>query len=249
MCIYNNGGTMPDFRKLDIDDMERVKRYRRFYGGLVFDKLFALGIKETALSPKIKPLRLDMVVAGRILTVKMHSHAESDEAIKERGNRPWGGGANQRKVMDAVRPGSVICIDTGPSFNVAQWGEMSSHLAQSNGATGIVMAGNVRDTRIILQMDDFPVFTMGTCPNARTGWIVNEIDTPIFMPGHLKHVVRVFPGDFIFGDTDGVQVIPAEAVDEVLLLCEELLDDEVEERKRIKGGMSIDEVYKTYGNL
>jgi len=240
---------MPDYRKLDIDDMERVRRYKRFYGGLVFDKLFALGVRDTALSPKIRPLRDTMVVTGRVLTVKMHSNAESEEAIIERGTRPWGGGARQRLVMEAVKPGSVVCIDTGPSFNVAQWGEMSSHLAQSNGAVGIVMAGNVRDTRIILQMDDFPVFTMGTVPNARTGWIVNEINTPIFLPGHLQHFVKVFPGDWIFGDTDGVQLIPADVVDEVLLNCEELLDDEIVERKRIKEGMSIDDVYKTYGNL
>ena len=240
---------MSELRTLDIDDVERVKRYKRFYGGLVFDKLFFLGYRETALSPKIQPLRQDMILAGRVLTVKMHSHAESEETIQERGTRPWGGGARQRKVMDAVKPGSVICIDTGPSFNVAQWGEMSSHLAQSNGGVGVVMAGNVRDTRIILQMDDFPVYTMGTVPNARTGWIVNEINTPIHMPGHLKHFVKVFPGDFIFGDTDGVQIIPAEAVDEVMLLCEDLLDEEIEERKQIKAGMSVEDVYKTYGNL
>jgi len=240
---------MPDYRTLDIDDMERVKRYKRFYGGLVFDKLYALGCRETALSPKIKPLRIDMVLAGRVLTVKMHSHAESEETLMERGTRPWGGGPRQRKVLEAVKPGSVICIDTGPSFICAQWGEMSSHLAQSSGAVGVVMAGNVRDTRIILQMDDFPVFTMGTVPNARTGWIVNEINTPIYLPGHLAHSVKVFPGDFIFGDTDGLQIIPAAIVDEVMLLCEELLDEEIEERKLIKGGMSIDDVFNTYGNL
>ena len=240
---------MPEYRHLNIDPTERVKRYKRFYGGLVFDKLFALGIRENTLSQKFRPLSQDMILAGHVLTVKMHTHAESEEDIKARGDAPWGGGARQRKVMEAVTPGCVICIDTGPSFNVAQWGEMSCHLAQSLGAAGVLMAGNVRDTRIILQMDDFPVFTMGCACNARTGWIVNEINTPIFMPGHLKHSLKVFPGDFIFGDTDGVQLIPKDAVDEVLLLCEELLDKEVEERKQIKGGMPLDDVYDTYGNL
>ncbi len=240
---------MTDFRTLDIDDLERVRRYKRFYGGLVYDKLYQLGYRETSLSPDIKPLRDDMVIAGRALTVKITTHAESEETITERGTRPWGGGPRQREVLEAVKPGSVICIDTGPTYNVAQWGEMSCHVAQSQGGTGVVMAGCVRDTRIILGMDDFPVFTIKTVPNARTGWIVTNINEPIHMPGHLKQLVKVFPGDFIFGDTDGVQIIPAAVVDEVLLLCEDLLDDENDERKNIKDGMPVDDVFKTYGAL
>jgi 4-hydroxy-4-methyl-2-oxoglutarate aldolase len=240
---------MPEYRHLNIDQVERVKRYKRFYGGLVFDKLYSLGIRESMLSQSIYPLKSEMVIAGYALTVKMHSHADPEAVILERGDRPWGGGPKQRLVMEAITPGAVVCIDTGPSSFCAQWGEMSCNLAKRLGATGVVVAGNVRDTRIILQMEDFPVFTMGTTCNARTGWIVNEINTPIFMPGHLKHSLKVFPGDFIFGDLDGVQVIPAEVVDEVMLRCEELLDAETEERKQIRAGMPLGDIYKNYGNL
>ncbi|MFC1528527.1 RraA family protein [Candidatus Latescibacterota bacterium] len=240
---------MSQYRHLEIDQTERVKRYKCFYGGLVFDKLYSLDIRETSLSQRFRPLRQDMVLAGYALTVKMHSHAESEEVIEERGERPWGGGPKQKLVMETVTPGCVICVDTGPSLLCAQWGEMSSHLAQSQGAAGVLIAGNVRDTRIILQMKDFPVFTMGYAANARTGWIVNEINTPIYLPGHLKYSVKIFPGDFIFGDTDGVQVIPAEVVDEVMLRCEELLENENKERKKIKSGMSINDVYREYGAL
>jgi len=240
---------MVQCRRLDIDPMERVRRYKRFYGGLVFDALWSLGIRETMLSPGIHPLRDDMVLAGHALTVKIHNHAEDEETISSRGMRGWGGGPNQRKVMEAVTPGCVICAETGPNFLCAHWGEMSCHLAQNKGAAGVVIAGNIRDTRIILQMHDFPVFTMGTIANARTGWIVNEINEIIYMPGHLKHSVKVYPGDFLFGDTDGVQVIPAEAADEVMLRCEEILDKEIVQRKEIVGGMSIDDVYNQYGNL
>lgn len=240
---------MSAYRHLEVDPLERVQRYRRFYGGLVFDKLWSLGITETMLSPEIRPLRQDMVLAGHALTVKMHSHAEEEEVIRERGERGWGGGPKQKEVMGTIGPGCVLCIDTGPNLLAAQWGEMSSHLAQAHGAVGVVMAGNVRDTRILLGMEDFPIFTMGIVANAKTGWIVNEINTPVYMPGHLKHSVKVFPGDFLFGDSDGVQVIPQDAVDEVMLRCEELLASETEERKRIVGGMSLDDVYRVYGNL
>lgn len=240
---------MAPYRHLQIDPLERVRRYKRFYGGLIFDVLWSLGIRETVLSQQLRPLRQDMVLAGHALTVKMHSHAEDDETIRRRGDRPWGGGSRQRQIMEAITPGCVICVDTGPSSLCAHWGEMSSHLAQSLGAVGLVMAGNVRDTRVILRMQDFAVFTLGTTANAKTGWIVEEINCPIFLPGHLKHSVIVKPGDYLFGDTDGVQVIPHEVVDEVMLRCEELLEAESEERKLIRGGLSIDELFRTYGNL
>ena len=240
---------MSDIRHLDIDPVERVRRYKRFYGGLVFDKLYSLGIVDTMLSQRLRPLRQDMILAGQALTVKMHAHAETAETLRERGDRAWGGGPRQREILEAVTRGSVICIDTGPNLLCAHWGEMSSHLAQSLGAAGLLLAGNVRDTRIILRMEDFAVFSLGTTANAKTGWIVEEINAPIFLPGHLKHSVVVEPGDYVFGDTDGVLVIPREAVDEVMLRCEELLDAEDEQRREIGRGMSVDDVFRTYGNL
>jgi 4-hydroxy-4-methyl-2-oxoglutarate aldolase len=61
--------------------------------------------------------------------------------------------------------------------------------------------------------------------------------------------VAVRPGDFIFGDNDGVQLIPAGLVDEVLLRVEATFEKENEERALIAGGMSVDEVYRVFGVL
>ena len=55
---------MTQYRHLDIDPLERAARYKRFYGGLVFDKLYALGVGDTMFSQKIRALRQDMVLAG-----------------------------------------------------------------------------------------------------------------------------------------------------------------------------------------
>jgi regulator of RNase E activity RraA len=98
-------------------------------------------------------------------------------------------------------------------------------------------------------MPDFPMFTFGTTPNAFGGWIITEVNKPIFLPGHLTHYVKVMPGDFIFGDNDGVQCIPKDLVDEVLLRVEATFEKENEERKALAAGMPIDEVYKKYGVL
>jgi regulator of RNase E activity RraA len=72
---------------------------------------------------------------------------------------------------------------------------------------------------------------------------------PIDLPGHLTHYVTVRPGDFIFGDSDGVQVIPEPIVDEILFHVERIHRKENEEREQIADGMPIDEVYEAFGVL
>ena len=88
-----------------------------------------------------------------------------------------------------------------------------------------------------------------TLPNAFGEWITTEVNHPICLPVHLTHYVRVMPGDFIFGDNDGVQLIPKELVDEVLLRVEATFEKENAEREQIEAGMSIDEVYRVFGVL
>jgi regulator of RNase E activity RraA len=90
---------------------------------------------------------------------------------------------------------------------------------------------------------------MGTTPNWHGGWEIIEVNQPVQLPGHLSHYVVVRPGDFVFADFDGVQLIPREVVDEVLLRVEETDERENEERRRIREGMSVDEVYEEFGVL
>lgn len=113
----------------------------------------------------------------------------------------------------------------------------------------MLLAGNCRDTQYVLKMPDFPMFSFGTRPNAFGGWMITEVGKPIYLPGHLAHYVQVNSGDFIFGDNDGVQLIPKELVDEVLLRVEATFEKENEERDALAAGMPIDEVYRTYGVL
>lgn len=241
-----------EIRHLNLTPMERVRRYKEFYGGCVSDALASCGVLDTVLSHKFYPLRQDMILAGEAVTVKLHSLAGeilTDEERQARDEEWQRIGTPQKRMMQSVYPGCVLCFDTGGDMQPAQYGEMSCTLAQAHGCVGMVIAGNIRDTRHVLRMKDFPVFTLGTTPNAFGGWRITHIQQPIFLPGHLTHYVRVNPGDFIFGDTDGVQVIPKEFVDEVMLICEDIVAKENEQRRLIREGMPIDEVYARYGDL
>ncbi len=246
-----------NIRTLDITDLERIDRYRRAgYGGAVSDSLASLGVFDTVFCDCFKPLRQGMQLVGRALPIKLHSQIDyrAVEGWQEEMENKWAaeGGHPQKRMMRAVAesaPGSVLCFDCGNDLQPAHFGEMSCQLAYAHGCRGMLLAGNCRDTQYVLKMPDFPMFSFGTRPNAFGGWIITEVDKPIYLPGHLTHYVKVMPGDFIFGDNDGVQLIPKKYIDEVLLRVEDIFDKENEEREALAAGMPIDEVYRIYGVL
>jgi regulator of RNase E activity RraA len=246
-----------EIRHLDVSDLERIERFRTAgYGGCVSDALSDLGVRDTVFSDRFKPLRQGMQLVGRAVPIKLHSLVEGtstpeqQKALQERWDAE--GGHPQKRMMrliEDLEDGTVLCFDCGGDMQPAQFGEMSCQVAYAHGCRGMLLAGNCRDTQYVLKMTDFPMFTFGTRPNAFGGWIITAVNAPIYLPGHLTHYVKVMPGDFIFGDNDGVQLIPKDLVDEVLLRVETTFEKENEERKQLANGMSVDEVYRVFGVL
>lgn len=247
-----------EIRHLDITDLERIERFRKAgYGGSVSDAMYSLGVKNTMLSDRFKPLRQGMQLVGRAITVKVHTRVEKEHQTPEekKAEDAWWeahGGHPQKRMMRAVASepdGSVLCFDCGGDMQPAHFGEMSCQVAYAHGCRGMLLAGNCRDTQYVLKMPDFPMFTFGTRPNWYGGWIITEVNEPIYLPGHITHYVAVKPGDFVFADNDGAQIIPKEVVDEVLLRVEDIFAHENAEREQLAAGMPIDEVYKQFGVL
>ena len=61
--------------------------------------------------------------------------------------------------------------------------------------------------------------------------------------------VRISPGDLIFGDLDGVVVIPRSVEDEVVELALKKAAGEKVVRKAIEAGMTSTEAFRKYGIL
>ena len=59
--------------------------------------------------------------------------------------------------------------------------------------------------------------------------------------------VRVEPGDYLVADRDGIVVIPAALLDEVLARTEEVVATENEIREAVREGVSPLEAYNRYG--
>ena len=59
----------------------------------------------------------------------------------------------------------------------------------------------------------------------------------------------IHPGDFVFGDIDGVVVIPNNLTMDVLVAAEGIFERESGMREELRRGVSVKDAYAKYGSL
>jgi regulator of RNase E activity RraA len=213
---------------------------RELFTAVVGDVMDKVGLLRQFLSPRIQPLREDMVVIGRAMTV-----LEADVfAEKTQGSanplmsKPFG---LMLEALDDLKANEVyICTGSSPSY--ALWGELMSTRAMKLGAAGAVVDGYSRDTNGILKLN-FPCFSYGRFAQDQgpRGKVI-DYRVPIEMNG-----VRIEPGDIVFGDNDGVLIIPKTREEEVFTLALEKARGEKVVANAIREGMGAVEAFRKYG--
>jgi regulator of RNase E activity RraA len=221
-------------------DDELFERARReLFSAVIGDTLDRLGRRNQFLPPEIQPLRDDMVIVGRAMPVL----EADDEDGKAQGSQevlhgPFG---LMLRALDDLKAGEVY-VCTGGSRAYASWGELMSMSAQNRGAAGVVIDGWSRDTPGILALG-FPCFSRGRyAQDQRTRGKVIDFRCPVRIGG-----VDIRPGDAIFGDLDGVVVIPREIETEVFQGAWVKAHGEKRVFEAIKGGMTAQEAWDRYG--
>jgi 4-hydroxy-4-methyl-2-oxoglutarate aldolase len=106
--------------------------------------------------------------------------------------------------------GSVLVVDVGDDGARGYWGEVLTTGAQARGLKGLVIDGGVRDVDA-LEAHGFPVFSTMIALRGATKQQPGRVGLPANVGG-----VEVDVGDWIVGDADGVTVIPAGRLDDVL---------------------------------
>jgi len=216
-----------------------VQRYRKLYGGLVFDILEHMGFPNQAVSHAMTPLAQDMMLAGPAFTVKGTTTCEKDES-------------RRYKRLAMIKQMTYPCIevrDAGTPFHVALYGELSATSARAHGAVGALIDGGVRDTSHLVKMA-FPVFARYRNPVEAFGrWMMIDYQVPIRIHGELNESIQVNPGDFIFGDADGVIVIPRELTLPVLEECERVMGIEETARGEFARGDDPVAVFERHKRL
>ena len=198
------------FTGADVEMEQICDRYRSLYGGLIYDVLEHFGSPHQVLSHNLVPLAADMKIAGPAFTVKGTMSCERDEKIRYK----------RLAMIKEMRYPCVEVRDCGTPFPVALYGELSASSARAHGAVGAIVDGGVRDCSHLIAMD-FPVFSRYRNPVEAFGrWAMLDYQVPVLVSGELTSAVMIHPGDFIFGDYDGVLVIPSALILDVLAECE-----------------------------
>lgn len=214
----------------------------KLFTAVVGDVLDKMGYRRQFLPQAIGPLRADMRVAGRAMPVL---EADVFDEIAASSNGPLGAvpfGLMMR-ALDDLKPGEIY-VASGSSFNYALWGELMSTRATHLAAAGAVLNGFVRDAAGIEALG-FPTFCRGVYAQdqGQRGKVI-DYRVPIEIDG-----IRINPGDLLFGDREGVLVIPKPVEQEAVAAALEKVATENIVAKAIRNGMSAEEAFATYGVL
>jgi regulator of RNase E activity RraA len=221
------------------DDLFSLAR-QELFTCVVGDVMDKLELYHQFLPPQIQPLRQDMVVIGRAmpaLAVDVFAERIAGTANPLM-QKPFG---LMLEALDDLHPGEVY-VGTGSSARNALWGELMSIRARRLGSNGAVLNGYVRDTRAVLSMG-FPTFSWGSYgQDSSPRYKVVDFRVPVEIG-----CVRMQPGDILFGDIDGVCVVPAEAVADVFVKALEKVRGERKVRKALEEGSSAVAAFEEYG--
>jgi len=202
------------------------------YTPVVGDVLDSLGQFHQFLPQAIQPMREEMVVVGRAMPVLI---VEVSGPQKE----PFG---RLTEALDQIEPGEIY-IATG-AMNCASWGEILTATARARTGGGAVINGFHRDTLRVLEQN-WPVFSRGRyAQDAAVRAAVIDYRCPLEI-----EATKVNPGDLVFGDLDGVLVVPRSLEGEVISRALEKARGEKVVRREIEAGASSTNVFRKYGIL
>ncbi len=223
------------------DDEELFGFIRKeLYTAVVGDIMDKMGLQHQFLPPQIRPLKEEMMLVGRAMTVLEADCFEelSPGSQNPLMDKPFG---LMLEALDDIKPGEVyICSGSSPVYALV--GELMLTRIKMCGGTGAVVNGYSRDTKGIYDVD-LPVFSYGpdSQDQAPRGKVI-DFRVPIEMNG-----VRINPGDIIVGDIDGVCVVPQSVEKEVFARSLEKARGEKTVLKAIQEGMSAVEAWDKYG--
>ena len=208
------------------------------YVAAVCDILDELGYRNQVMHQRLRPLLPDPEKCGFIGRARTFRWMETDYIVEE---NPYG---LEIEAMDSLKAGDVVVHSTDYSGTNAPWGELMSTIAKRNGVAGCVCDSQIRDCVRIMKME-FPVFYAGIRPlDSKGRAIVQSYDVPV-----RCGEVKVYTGDIVYADFDGIVIVPKALEQEVFIRAQEKVKNENLSRKELLNGKSLRDVYNKYKAL
>lgn len=220
---------MAQMSETELFELMKEKLYTPVLGDILDEK----GYRHQFLPQNIRPLRDDMKIAGKAMTVLMIDVFGVQE-------KPFG---RLCECLDQIQPNEIY-VAVGGTKRCAYWGELLTAAAKARGGNGAVVDGWHRDTPQVLEQN-WPVFSNG-CYAQDSSVRTQVVD---FRCQIEIGQVTINDGDYIFGDVDGVLVIPKEIAAEVAEEALEKASKEKALRRAVEGGMSVTEAFEKFGVL
>ena len=209
---------------------------------VVGDILDTLGHRHQFLPPGISPLGPSAKLVGRAMTVQEADSLSGKSSQGPLATKPFG---LMMEALDSLKEGEIYIATCGREPGAyALWGGLMSTRAQHCKAAGAILDGYVRDASEIEALG-FTAFCRGLYAQDQgvRGKVV-DYRCPI----EIGDVV-IEPGDLVFGDREGVLVVPKEVEREAIAKALKKASTESEVAVAIKGGMSAAEAFETFGVL
>lgn len=188
------------------------------------DALDRLGIQGQAIG--IMPLDRSFRIVGPAFTVRMLPQGVSGKSVGD--------------YIDDVASGEVVVIDNGGRLDATVWGDILTTVGHRDAIAGTVIDGVCRDAGRSLELG-YPIFARAnTMRTGKDRVSAEAYQEPVQLAG-----ARVEAHDWIVGDADGVVVVPASRLDDVLAAAEEIAATEDRIRAAVNTGASLLETRTT----
>jgi len=215
------------------DDAFFAEIRTRLYTPVVGDILDQAGLYHQFLPQPVQPMREDLKVVGRAMPA-LHADVHGPQ------RKPFG---LLTEALDQLEANEVW-VGGGGAMRCAYWGEILTATAKARGAAGAVVDGFHRDTPRILEQD-WPVFSRGRfAQDSSVRTVVADFRCAIEIG-----CVWIEPGDLVFGDLDGVVIVPRRLEREVIGKALEKASKENVVRRAIEAGMTSTEALRRHGVL
>lgn len=207
--------------------------FNKLYSGVIYDSMkFDIGYnKPFVLNKNIKPLwNFDKPFFGKAFTCR------GEKVVKEIDDY------KRLEAFKSIRKGQIYILDAGGDESVAHFGDITAKIIHRFGCAGAVIDGYTRDIKFI-EKDRFPIFGKGIQPiDAYGRWQLVDYSCKI----KIKDVI-INPQDYIYGDKDGVLVLPHNLINDIVKSAEERMKKEDKMRRFIKKSKDLYKMYDEIG--
>jgi regulator of RNase E activity RraA/CMP-N-acetylneuraminic acid synthetase len=192
-------------------------------------------LDEMGIDGVIKKHKLNLSplkVLGRAKTLEIRELEEGED---------YRGIYDALKTYESIIPNDIIFVKNNIE-ECAYFGELNANLAIRSGASGAIISGYTRDSNEVKNLG-FPVFSKGfTCKDVKKRGTVESFNKKIIVDG-----VAIYPNDLIFGDVDGIIVMPKIYEKEILKRAFEIVKCEKNILIDICDGVDISEIISKNG--